>query len=403
MKNKVIMAFTLILLVCVFAASACSVAGIEVPEFPGAPKATEEPAVEPTAELEPTPTPDPETEECKVGSVAVKVKALELMRGDRLELVREEGDDWFACEKEGTEYLVYKNLVRLPNETAPEEKDGYSDKETKVYATADFTREPIAELSRNTEIHLIDMLCGKAYISWTELNENNPDAPGQKQFGYIEASKFSEDYFSSGGWGGGDWGGGGGYSGGGGGADGGSIALSSASRVIYAEAISSETDGSREDYVFTPGTGTVFADGTELYITILHRNDIVKVAEHNKDESRILINHVLYTIPSSALRFGNVLYESWEGYTQPDAVGYQFSDKSDSGEGYETNTAVTVLEEEGNLYIISVEGRFAYVDKDFVSEEEYHHSSGGGYWGGGGGGYSGGGGGGGGGWTPPAM
>ena len=305
----------------------------------------------------------------------LRLIAMKLSRGTTIEIVGESDSLYYIEYSDGLIYCTEKSLI-VPSGTVPfQEVTGYAKYNTCVYSSPYLKGDDFTKLAQNTEITVLDQLGDLMLVSWKTTD-------GSSKSGYMNAASWSvswiQDWYPSGGGSsGGSSGGGssGGSSGGGstgsssGGQDGGDIALSYRSgTIIPAESISYKRD---ENYQIQEGT--VFADGTNAYLTqFLHRGEEVLVASKTSKKNILWLDGLLCETDSAAIRLvEDTEYEPWTGYIQPNGVLYLLPDPESEGRKESTNTEVLVEDEYQDMYIVSLNGSYYCAEKSSVKSSQY--------------------------------
>lgn len=263
-------------------------------------------------------------------------------------------DDYYVIEQEALDLLVYQEYVRLDDEEEYAFWDGYSKNNIQVYDNGMLEGDPIAILRKNTEVRVRDGKGGWLRIEW---NENE---------GYVSNDSISQWYVSS-------------------------KAAAEPDVMLMGNYYGPVQDGD-----MAACDGEIIADGTKAYITLLLREDEVKVTDYDEDVAVIWIEGELFAeVPRGILALeGEGEYETWTGYSKWDGVIYAEYQLRNELEKLYTNKEVTVLDELPECYVVEYEGKLGYMLKDKVSETKIRSSSSGGgdvvYGGGGGGGGGGG-------------
>lgn len=360
----------LILLLCLLAG--CAGTETEPPAATEAP-AEETPAVTPsptpepvpTPTPEPTPEPEPETVPGQVIANGIGAVYCRLDRGVQLEII-DELDEFYQVDMGGLTGMVEKQFLRPDDEAAPEERTVYALETISIYPTVYLEDDPVAQAVFNEAMTALDEF--GAYL----LVEKD----GVR--GYILTSQVGAApvYYS-----------GGGSSGGGssGGADGGDIQLGFAAgqpggfvRLI--------------DYRLA----NVLGDGVELYLTVLSKGDAVKVLSRENGICELYMNGLIARVPNWAVQLPeDEPYEEWDGFAAKGMSLYADYRMRVPARDVVLNTQVRVLQEFGDLLLVSLDDGLYYVPADCVSQTyiQYNYNSGGGSSGGSSGGE----------WTDPVL
>lgn len=354
-----------LLLAFVFLLSACGTTAPEPTPEP-TPLPTPAPTPKPTPAPTPTPIPEPDTEPGTVRADSFGAVFAHLSRGDVLNITGEEGD-YYVVDLDGMTGYVEKRLVRPADEEAPEEREMYAaNKPLEMYDNPYFEGEPV-KLKNNEKLNVVDIYGDLAVVEKEETLYSM----------HVTSLRDRPIVYQSGGGGGGGDDGGGGSSGG---QDGGDIHLGA---VIGGAKIRRLADAS---------TGTVVANGTELYCALLSSGDAVKVLEADDETCTLYYSlDVTGTVPRWLIEMeGDEGYEPWDGYARPKAVVYPDHRMVQEGTALATNTVVTVLWDIGDgNYVATIDGEtLGYIAAQNVQATKIVFSTGGG--GGGGGDSSGG-------------
>ncbi|MBQ3193149.1 MAG: serine/threonine protein kinase [Oscillospiraceae bacterium] len=267
--------------------------------------------------------------------------------------------DYFVIEGDDLDLLVYQDYIR----TAKDEKfqwwDGYSQKDTGVYKNVKLEGDPFAILEKNTKVRVLE---GKG--SWVQIEWDGGT-------GFVSVDNVSQWYITSFGSGAGAVGGGGGGSGG---VNAGDIAATEMGAQLF---LLGEYYGPRQESNFKAsqgkGKGTILADGTEAYITLLMYGDEVKVTEYTKTKATIWLEGDLYAqVSRKMLRLDeDKAYNTWDGNTAWDAVIYSEAQLRNVSQELSLNKVVTVVDELPGCYVVEFEGKIGYMPKDKVSRMKY--------------------------------
>lgn len=353
---------------------------------------TTEPATVPMETTEATEPPAPTEPETEPGiSRAAYGEAVftTLKKGEQIEIIGQ-FKDYYVIAGEEIDLLVEKRFARMDGEEAYTVWKGYAKAGTKVYDNPYLRGEPVAELTGNTELNVLEGGTGWLFVQWNG---------GE---GYMDPDQLNK-------WRGGGNSGGGNYSGGSAPVpnDGTDVPLS----ALAAEDLSAQLVllgayyGPEMEEGFEAGMGTVLAENVEAYICLLLRDDEAKVLEYDEETITIYLEDGLTAkLPRWLLRLeGDAEYQSWTGYSAWNGMVYEEYQMRNELKKLHSNKQVLVLDELPDCYVVEVDGEIGYMELDKVSQRRF--SSGGGSGSGGSGGSSGGGGGGSAGdtWTPPAL
>ena len=343
----------------------------------------------------------------KVIKARVEVFYIDLLRGEEVDII-DEDDIYYYIDRDSLVLAIKKVFIRTQKEKEFERYLGYTKKNAGLFSDYELSAK-IKSFKLNDNVNVIDGFNGVLLVEYEE-----------GKYAYMSSSSVSDKkiivYTSSapaapsndGGGGSSDGGSGGGNSGGGG------------SSPVPSEPSPSSGDGQDISLSYTVPQyetinladsniikGKILADGTKAYITVLRRNDVVKILEYDDEKAIILINGFKGTIKRNVFRMDDEIYESWKGYTRSGTATYRDPELKERISTYKINTVVKVIDYFDGVYVIELDdGSEAYVSKNNVSEKKFStyvapsapstQSSDDG--GGGGGGDSGGGGGG----SPPA-
>lgn len=303
----------------------------------------EAPTPEPTEEQTPEPTEIPtEPAGVRVNGVGIVGKAFS--RGATVNVTALQ-DGYYTVTDDDGEWLVESWLVRMDGETEPKQYDAYAKGNTAVFSNPYLEGEPITTLGTNTKLTVEDAF---RLLLRVTLNDGSE--------GYTLASGASKSRISSGS-----------SQSSSDGQDGGDISLSAQpaggltvvrlGAYRYAEA-----------EPFTPGAGTILAEGTEGYIAVFNAEDMVRVSERGEAVCTVLAGDRFGTVPIDLLFFDNPApYEAWNGYAKNNAALHRHYRMLDEPESLRTNTSVHVVGELRDLYIVEVNGQTGYLRMSEVS------------------------------------
>lgn len=308
-----------------------------VPETTAAPETTAPP--ETTEET--IPVPEVTYVTAKTDGVAAVLKILS--RGETVDVVGEYEEGHYVIRTEEGYGLVEKELLRMASKPAPEARTGYARYNAEFHTNFRLSGEPAQLLRTNTKVQILDNL------GWCYLVELDGVT------GYISTANVSDHPIKSGG-------------GGNSSADGGDISLRVPGIVPLFSMVPQTGD--------VTGEAMVLADGTEVILGYFDRADEVPVvAEEGFAESRegyhtVYLDGLYAWVEQSLTRGeGEAEYEAWDGYAKYNAP---FHDNhwalGEALKMLKTNTAVHVLEELEDSYLVEVEGETGYIPKDQVSK-----------------------------------
>lgn len=304
-------------------------------------------------------TPEPEGQPATVRVDAVGV-ILRLANRDENVNVSGERDGYYIIGADGTDALVEKCYVRLDCDAPYEPWTGYVKADTPVFGTAYLDGEALFSLPLNTKVTVLDAPGSAFLISW----ENNS--------GYVSGANVMKQ--PAGGSGGG----------GGGSSDGGDIQLSADSAYggryarLFARTgtVSALLPDTAENSF--PCTGTVLADRTEIYLVILASGDPVRVMDADENRYQVLTDAGIGTVPKRLIRLASEApYAEWDGFSDNDASFFSDYRTLCEIDRLKRNTALRVIDDLGDCYLVEAEGRIGYVRKNQAGSEEYAAPSGG--------------------------
>ena len=327
----------------------------EAPAPTAAPTAepTPEPTPEPTAE----PTPAPQNGTARVDGIGIVVKLFN--RGDEVTLTGEQ-DDYYIVALDDGDVLVEKELIRLSTERDSAETNAYANSETRLYDNPYLEGTPIATLSRNTQVTVIDSFGGRSLVRYGE------------QTGFMKAGDLAAGYQGNYYYNGGSTTG----------VDGGDITLGA-------------IGGTRGRYVSLaavgyPKTGKVLADGTEGYLRFLKAGETVTVIEIDpgKDKDRIEGDEKCIlsdsgrtgTVPRwEVILEGDEPYQEWTGYSVIN--GELYDNYRLLGKPIQTlrlNSELKVIFATQDVLVVKTDTDYAYIAQEDVTEKPTVYSGGGG-------------------------
>ncbi len=345
------------------------------PETTAAPA---EPATESTTvPTEPAPTePAWEPAEVRAGDLGILYQVFQ--RGDKVTVLGEV-KDYFVIEGEEADLMIEARFLRPEGEEVPAEDDGWAKGKVPVYPTAYLQGEPIATLSRNTKVKVLDAKANWMLIEWKDGT------------GYVEADQISP------------WsvqGGGGGSSGNSKPKDGTDVNVGSLSAVqgdSYEVVTLGVYSGPTFEKYDSPKEGVILSAETEGYLCVMIRGNEVKITEVGEETCSVLVNGVIGTVPRWAVRLeGDADYESWTGYAKRKAKAYTEYQQRNQLRQFNQNEQILVVDEleEVELYVVEIEGEIGYMKLDSLQKTRWKASGGGGSSSGSSSGS---------GWTPPKL
>ena len=124
---------------------------------------------------------------------------------------------------------------------------------------------------------------------------------------------------------------------------------------------------------FTEKQATVFADGTNAYLTrFIKRGEEVLVASSDKENCLIWCDGAICRTDRSSLHLReDAEYTPWTGYIQPNGVLYLLPDPESEGRKESTNTEVLVEDEYRDFYVVSLNGNYYCIEKNSVKSSQY--------------------------------
>ena len=341
------------------------------------PEATTQPTPEPTPVPTPVPTPEPTAEPtpapqagtARVDGIGVTVKTLN--RGDEVTISGEQ-DKYYIVAMDDGSVLVEKDMIRLSTEHDPAETNAYANTETRLFDNPYLEGTPIATISRNTQVTVVDTFGGRSLVRFGD------------QTGFMRADDlgpgYQGNYYYNGGSATGQ--------------DGGDITLGAVMGV-------------RGHYVALaaagfPKSGKILADGTEAYSRFLKAGETVTVVEIDPgkdkdkiegDEKCILSeNGLTGSVPRwEVILDGDEDYQEWTGYS--DVNSELFDNYRLLGKPIQTlrlNSELKIVYATQDVLVVKTDTGYAYIAQEDVSERPTVYSGGGG-----GGGEAD--------WTPPVL
>ena len=317
---------------------------------------TAEPSPEPTPEPtpapnpEPTPKPEPETVPGRVTANGVGAVYCRLDRGAQLVII-DETEAFYRVDMGGVTGLVEKQFLRPDDETAPEERTVYARENLSVFPTVYREGEPVARAGFNEALTALD-----AFGEYLLVEKGGVS-------GYILASQVGDwpiTYSDSGSGDSGDSGGG---------ADGGDIQLGFAA-------------GQTGAFVRLASSrpAQVLGDGVELYLAVLSREDTVKVLSRGDGLCTLYFDGLTAQVPDWAVQLPeDEPYEEWDGYAAKRMSLYADWRMRVPACDVGLNTQLHVLQDFGDLLLVSLEDALYYVPEDSISRSyiQYNYNPGG--------------------------
>ena len=283
-----------------------------------------------------------------------------LNRGDTVDVVKEYDEGHYMVKVDSLYGLIEKQLLRLTGEAAYGAWTGYAQSNAPLYDNYLLTGKALQSLSQNKKVEVLEDL---QYCYMVKVGET---------LGFMAKNKVSKSYIQS--------------SGGGGSADGGDISLGFGGIVTLSGVVQSGE---------VTGTAEVLADGTQMILAYFDRDELAPMVTEEGfapawDGYYTLYMNGLYAyLPQNmALQDGEEAYAQWNGYASHSARRYDNALLRGEGKTVTVNTAITVLWDGGDFYVVNVDGAICYMAVSQVGTSKFST---------GGGGNSGGD------WTPPAM
>lgn len=261
--------------------------------------------------------------------------------------VTEEKDGFCTVEAEDGEWLVESWLLRGNDVSAPKAYTGYARSGAEVFPDPYLEGKKLATLSVNARLAVEDAFGTLLRVTLADGSE-----------GYVRAAQISKNLISSGG---------SGSSSSSSGQDGGDIPLSAHPESGLA-IVTLSMRPLYETEPFIQGTATILADGVEGYLSVFAAEDIVQILERDEDCCTALLGKQTGTVAADLLRFEEEPpYEAWDGYAQYKAPLYRHYRTLDEPTPLKMNTAVHVMGEMRDLYMVEVDGEAGFLPKDQVS------------------------------------
>lgn len=150
------------------------------------------------------------------------------------------------------------------------------------------------------------------------------------------------------------------------GRDGGDISLSAGSGFTVMPLLLRQN--AEED--FTPGRYILAAGGVEAYAALLHRGDTVQVIEYREDYCLVAFGGSSGIMPRCLLRLmGEPTFPVWQGYTQDKVSLYGTYRLLDESVAINTNTALLVIDQIGENYLVQVDDRLGFLRPEDVGPD----------------------------------
>lgn len=321
-------------------------------------EATTEATTEETTEPAPT---EPETVPGMAKAAYGELRYGTLDQGTAVTVIGTFGD-YYVIEGADADLLIEQRFLRLETEAPHSPWTGYAAWDTKVFTDAYMEGEPIASLSFNQSVSVIEAGEGWACITWGENT------------GYCDPDDLSASPRNGGG-------------GGGGAGDGSDVPMGSLSHWGGISQLGAYMGPEFE--AMEPVSATVLIPDARVYLSLTVRGSELKVMTADDAVCTVWMEGFQVTIPRSLVYLeGDDLYEQRSVYCR---YGAELCGEYQLRNVLKTppmNTALLVLDEVPGCLIVELEGEVYYVDPDSVSDHMITGGNGGGN---------------GGGWTPPAM
>ena len=329
------------------------------PENVTASEETAEAAGETTETTEPAPT-EPETVLGMAKAAYGELLFGTLDQGTAVTVIGTFGD-YYVTEGEEADLLIEQRFLRLETEAPHSEWTGYAAWDTAVFADAYMEGEPIASLTFNQTVSVIEAGEGWACITWGDTT------------GYCDPDKLSASPRNAGG--------------GGGAGDGSDVPMGNLSHWGGVSQLGAYMGPEFEK--MEPVSATVLIGEARVYLSLTVRGSELKVMTADDAVCTVWMEGFQVTIPRILVYLeGDDLYEQRTVYCR---YGAELCGEYQLRNVLKTppmNTALLVLDEVPGCLIVELEGEVYYVDPSLVSDHMITGGNGGGN---------------GGGWTPPAM
>lgn len=315
---------------------------------------------EETIPTEPTET-DPPVPDTVSGIALADYTYVILLTVDRDAAVDVVGDydDHYAVVKVDSGYgLIEKRLIRMEGAAAYEQWDGYARHGTKLYTNYHLLSDGAQDLSMNTQVRILDSFGDVCVVQYGET------------IGYALESQISRNYIQYTPSGGGS---------GGAGSDGGDISLGFQNSITFLSTVTPQTGE-------ICGSAVVLVNDAEIILGWYDRDDEVNIvneegfAEEREGFYSVYLDGLYgYVRQNLVLKDGSGSYAQWDGYAKYKAVVYDnYYLAGNPVSELNTNTAVHVVCDLGNCYLVNIGEDIGYMNKDLVSETKIVYSGGGG-------------------------
>lgn len=269
-----------------------------------------------------------------------------LSRGDSVDVVQSYDEKHFVVKLDTGYGLVEKNLTRMDTAPAFAAWTGYAYQSAAVYDNYRLAGEPVRKLAANEEVQVLEDL------GWCYLVEQGGSAGYMKQ--ETLARKPLDTKAGTSGKGNAPLGG----------EDGGQISMGFAGKVTLLSAIIPQ-EGT------VSGKAVVLADGTQVILGYFDRGDTIPVVKQSigKEKLSVCLNGIYAEVDAAYVQTADEEpFVPWEGETRQIVSVYEdywmLGSPCDRMNAW---TAVTVLYELDNCYLVEAEGRIGYVKKAEVA------------------------------------
>ena len=319
---------------------------------------------------------------------------------DSAESFIQQNENKARISKQGAAKLyIDKRYVRQAGQSAPEQRTGYVQSPTSLFATALLTGSPLTELEQNAEVTVLDEFADCLLVELSDKTRGYITAKAVGDAPVEEAPEVEQ------GWDGGagytyyapQYGGGGGGSQGGGwqggdidlggdsaGADGGDIVLPdpiSASAASFAMAEALPVPFVERAYADEPPAehATVLSDGMQTYLGWFDRDEVADIADVScltEDELALIPEGKTVVVmdgqwglmDSNLVKLeGDEGYEPWEGYVASGAGLFAAYTLQGEPTVLELNQTVTVIDDLSTCYVVMLGEQLGYMAKADVS------------------------------------
>ena len=295
-----------------------------------------------------------ETAVVRVNDVGVVGRTFQ--RGEIVTVTKEE-NGFCTVEAEDGVWLVESWLLRRSDAPAPKAYVGYARGGAEVFSDPYLEGDALATLSVNTKVTVADAFGTLLRVTL---------ADGSK--GYVRAAQISRNRISSGSSG----------SGSSGGQDGGDIPLSARSQSGFG-IVTLGLCRPNASKPFAPSAAMILADGVEGYLAVCAAEDTLQVLEKGEDRCTVIVGEQTGAVQTDLLRFQeDPPYKQWNGFAKSKAQLHRQHRLLDEAVTLKRNTAVRVMGELGDLYLVEVNGEIGFLPRDQVSRTKISGGSSGG-------------------------